>query len=105
MATTASVPTIKLNSGYSMPLLGLGTSGLSESKATEATNSALSMGYSVRHSDCCAVVAVKHVQKSPVRLTLGNTGLKRGRMSSRGAFELAGGVLLPDGRIPVTNAR
>lgn len=40
-----SVPTIKLNSGFLMPQLGLGTSGLSGDKATEATDTALDMGY------------------------------------------------------------
>ena len=48
MASQAAVPTLKLNSGYKMPLLGLGTSGLSGDKATEATNSALSLGYTVQ---------------------------------------------------------
>ena len=49
-----SVPTLKLNSGFLIPQLGLGTSGLSGDKATEATDTALDMGYTVSHADAPA---------------------------------------------------
>ena len=45
------VPTAKLSSGHTIPLLGLGTSGLSGVKATEATHEALDLGYKVRHEE------------------------------------------------------
>ena len=47
LAMATQVPSIKLSSGHVLPLLGLGTSGLSGEKATQATDSALSLGYRV----------------------------------------------------------
>ena len=54
---TERVPTAKLSSGHTTPLLGLGTSGLSGAKATEATHEALNLGYKVRHSEAEPAVA------------------------------------------------
>lgn len=48
LAMASKVPSVKLSSGHRIPLIGLGTSGLSGDKATQATDSALQLGYKVR---------------------------------------------------------
>lgn len=45
----ASVPKVRLSSGYDMPLIGLGTSGISGDTCMRAVEHALSLG--LRHID------------------------------------------------------
>ncbi|KAK9813466.1 hypothetical protein WJX73_000483 [Symbiochloris irregularis] len=76
---SASVPTLKLNSGHTIPLLGLGTSGLSGNKATEATHSALDRGY--RHID----TAVMYGNEEQIGKALGEQ-LKSGKVKREELF-------------------
>lgn len=52
-SATISVPTAKLNSGYEIPLLGLGTSGATGKDAYDAVKSGIDIGY--RHIDTAAI--------------------------------------------------
>ena len=53
----ASVPSVRLSSGYDMPLVGLGTSGLSGDKCTQAVKTALGLGF--RHIDSAQMCATR----------------------------------------------
>lgn len=48
-----SVPTIRLNNGYDMPIIGLGTLQIPRNKARQVILQAIDSGY--RHFDCAII--------------------------------------------------
>ena len=61
-AGEVNVPTVRLNSGFDMPLLGLGTSQTNGVEAITSTAEALLLGY--RHFDT-AMLYGKHITSAP----------------------------------------